>query len=47
MVLVEDISEDSPPRSGNPNQGQEPPRQQISIMVIKTDALHYLNQFIN
>lgn len=35
MVLVEDITEDSPPRSGNPNQNQERPsanQSQTSIM---------------
>jgi len=33
MVLVEDVSDDSPPRSGNPNQNQRPENQQPQISI--------------
>lgn len=49
MVLVEDITEDSPPRSGNPNQNQDSaPPSQIGIMEYvmrdKIDALLFLTR---
>lgn len=46
MVLVEDITEDSPPRSGNPNQNQERPsasQTQTSIMeYVMRDKITFL-----